>query len=234
MGAFVGFNTLNGQAFRSRIFDVDPAVNGTFANTDPTKAPEGVAGFNVHTIAISIPLTELAPPGRAAEFNAALASGKPSNTTLFGVWASASRRLSRFSCAPGQLHYAQLKIPTVPDSLKYGRVDILQVINLDNIPSPGTHSVPIENGRTGDVLRVDVAVPPAFPNGRSLSGPAVANGKEEDVTDIELSLLLAGLSLPISDGVGGPGDGRRLRPTFPYLATPFAGDAQGKGAAAKF
>src|SRR5689334_1100702 len=61
LGSFVGLNTLNGQPFRSRIYDVDPTQNGTFANTDPTKAPDGVSGFNVHTIALSIPLTELAP-----------------------------------------------------------------------------------------------------------------------------------------------------------------------------
>jgi hypothetical protein len=128
--------------------------------------------------------------------------------------------------------YAQLGVDTVPDSLKYGRVDILQVINLNDIPSTGAHSVDIENGRTGDVLRVDVAVPSAFPNGRPLSGPAVAAGKEEDVTDVELSLILTQLKTPVSDAVSGPGDGRKLLPYFPYLATPFAGDAEGKGAPA--
>ena len=39
--------------------------------------------------------------------------------------------------------------------------------------------------RTPHVLRVDVAMNPGFPNGRALSGPAVASGKEEDVTDVE-------------------------------------------------
>jgi hypothetical protein len=29
--------------------------------------------------------------------------------------------------------------------------------------------------------------------------------------------------------VSGPGDGRKLLPEFPYLATPFAGDSEGKG-----
>ena len=83
--------------------------------------------------------------------------------------------------------------------------------------------------RPGDVLRVDVAVPSSFPNGRPLSGEAVASGKEEDVTDVALSLVLTGLSSPVTDYVNGPGDGRRLLPTFPYLATPFAGDSEGKG-----
>ena len=301
LGAFVGLNTLNGQPFRSRIFDVDPNENGTFANTDPTKALDGVSGLNVHTIAISIPLTELAPKGKEAAFNAALAAGTASNTTLFGVWASASRRLTSFSCPPSLLSrcerggflfagpwrqvsrlglplineviigvqdkdkfnrttppndvnnfgayflnpilvrdveaiggYAQLGVDPVPDSLKFGRVDILQVVNLDNIPTMGAHSVPIENGRTGDVLRVDVAVPSGFPNGRPLSGDAVASGKEEDVTDVELSLVLTGLTSPVTDYVNGPGDGRKLLSYFPYLATPFAGDAEGKGKPAAF
>jgi hypothetical protein len=302
LGSFVGLNTLGGQLFRSRIYDVDPNQNGMFANTDPTKAPDGVAGLNVHAIALAIPLTELAPQGKEAAYNQAVASAMPSNTTLFGVWASASRRASRTLCAPGQAGtracpsgfqesgawrqvsrlglplineviigvqdkdkynrttpsndvnnfgayflnpilvrdveaiggYAQLGVATVPDTLKYGRVDILKVINLDDIPSAGAHSVQIANGRTGDVLRVDVAVPSSFPNGRPLSGPAVASGKEEDVTDIELSLVLTQLTSPVSDYVGGPGDGRKLVSYFPYLGTPFAGDAEGKGRPAAF
>ncbi len=301
LGAFVGLNELNGQPFRSRIYDVDPGANGTFANTDPTKAPDGVAGFNVQSIAISIPLSELSPKGKEAAFAAAVDAGTPSNLTTFGTWASASRRLVSYSCPPALLAqcqrggfitagpwrqvsrlglplineavigvqdkdkfnrttpvndvnnfgayflnpilvrdveaiggYAQLGVDPVPDSLKFGRVDILQVINLDNIPTAGAHSVPIENGRTGDVLRVDVAVPSGFPNGRSLSGEAVASGKEEDVTDIELSLILTGLTSPVSDYVSGPGDGRKLLAYFPYLATPFAGDSEGKGAPAAF
>jgi hypothetical protein len=298
LGSFVGLNTLNGQPFRSRVYDVDPSQNGTFANTDPTKAPDGVAGFNVHSIALSIPLTEL---NKTAAFNQAVAAGTPSNATLFGVWASASRRVTRTSCVKsiGQnlcllgfietgawrqvsrlglplinevvigvqdkdkynrsvpFHdvdnfgpyflnpilvrdveaiggYAQLGVATVPDTLKYGRVDILQVINLNDIPTAGAHNVEIANGRTGDVLRVDVAVPSSFPNGRSLSGRAVASGKEEDVTDVELSLILTQLASPVSDYVGGPGDGRKLSTTFPYLGTPFAGDSEGKGRPAAF
>ena len=130
--------------------------------------------------------------------------------------------------------YAQLGVATVPDELKFGRVDILQVINLNVVPAAGAHDVEIANGRTGDVLRVDVATPSAFPNGRPLSGPAVANGKEEDVTDIELSLILTQLKSPVSDYVGGPGDGRKLATYFPYLGSPFAGDIEGKGKPAAF
>lgn len=297
LGSFVGFNALNGQPFRSRLYDIDPTAHATFANTDPRKAPDGVAGLNVHSIALAIPLRELAPAGKRSEFEAALRAKRPSNATLFGVWASASRRALRLQCAPtlagtsacpSGFHdvgpwrqvsrlglplinevvigvqdkdqynrttpandvdnfgayflnpilvrdveavggYAQLGIDPVPDELKYGRVDILQVINLSDNPTPGAHQVPLTNGSTGDVLRVDVAIPSAFPNGRVLSGPVVASGKEEDVTDIELSLILTGLKAPVTDFVGGPGDGRRLLTTFPYLATPFAGDSENKG-----
>jgi hypothetical protein len=296
LGAIVGLNDLNGAPFRSKTYDKTGSA-GQFADTDPAKAPDSVAYTNCNTIAFRIPLSELMPDGSVPS--------APSNKSLFGVWASASRpavavlssrnagiktlsddgreytgawkQVSRLglplineviigvqdkdwfnSTTPvndvqnfGKYFlnpilvrdveaiggYAQLGVATVPDDFKYGRVDILQVINLNDIPSPAAHSVPIENGRTGDVLRVDVSGASAFPNGRALSGPAVAAGKEEDVTDIELLLVLAKLNPAfagkITDYVGGPGDGRRLLPTFPYMATPWAGDSEGKGSPAK-
>ena len=51
----------------------------------------------------------------------------------------------------------------------------------------------------------------------------MASGKEEDVTDVELSLILTQLKSPVSDYVGGPGDGRKLATYFPYLAYPTSG-----------
>ncbi len=292
LGAFVGLNALNGKPFRTKVFDVDPAATGTFANTDPKKALDGVAGLNVHTIALAIPLTELTLSGDEPEY------GKASNASLFGVWASASRRTAscydpngrglRRSDGPWKQvsrlglplineaviglqdkdsfnaqapsndvknfgayflnpiivrdieavgGYAQLGISTVPDDFKYGRVDILNVVNLKDIPAAGAHNVPIENGRTGDVLHVDIALDPdvvGFPNGRPLSGAKVASGKEEDITDVIFSLFLSKLTVPIPDGVGGPGDGRKLLTVFPYLAPPFAGDSEGRGKPAVF
>jgi hypothetical protein len=71
--------------------------------------------------------------------------------------------------------------------------------------------------------------------GRRLGVPVAAQraggGKRqgEDVTDVELSLILTQLGSPVSDDVGGPGDDRKLTTYFPYLGTPFAGDAEGKG-----
>lgn len=306
LGSIVGLNSLNGAPFRSKAYDKDPLGTGQFADTDPTKAPDGVAGTNVNTIAFSIPLSELMPDGKPVPTT-------PSNDSLYGVWASASRpAVSIFSFQNGNFNvrtgslsddgreysgaftqvsrlglplineviigvqdkdkfnrttpqndvnnfgkyllnpvlvrdveaiggYAQLGVQTVPDDFKYGRVDILDVVQLKDIPSKGAHNVPIENGRTGDVLRVDVAVTgagQAFPNGRALSGPSVASGKEEDVTDIALLLVLAKLDPSfagkITDYVGGPGDGRKLTQSFPYLGAPFAGDSEGKGSPAKF
>jgi hypothetical protein len=301
LGAIVGLNELNGAPFRSKAYDKSPTTASQFADTDPTKAPDAVAYTNCNTIAFRIPLTELMPDGQVP--------AEPSNKSLFGVWASASRpAVSVLSYRDGKIGtkklaladdgreytgawkqvsrlglplineviigvqdkdffnsttpfndvqnfgkyflnpilvrdveaiggYAQLGVAQVPDDFKYGRVDILKVINLDDIPKAGAHSVPIENGRTGDVLRVDVSGSSAFPNGRALSGPAVASGKEEDVTDIELLLVLAKLNPAfagkITDYVGGPGDGRKLLPKFPYMATPWAADSEGKGSPAK-
>ena len=301
LGAFVGFNELNGQPFRSQLLDVDPNANGQFANTDPTKAPDGVAGLNVDSIALALPLAEIAPDNDPG-FLAAVDAGQPSNQTLFGVWASASRQAARVICPPDQVGtvacptgsaatgpfrqvsriglplinevvigiqdkdkfnattpvddvnnfgvyflnpvlvrdveavggFAQLGVAEVPDDLKFGRVDILDVINLNVIPAAGSHNVEIANGRTGDVLRVDVALESAFPNGRPLSGNAVAAGKEEDVTDIELSLILTKLTAPVTDFVGGPGDNRKLLTEFPYIGLPFAGDVESKGSPATF
>lgn len=313
LGSFVGLNKLNGAPFRSRAYDANPQDSDVFATTDKAKVPDGVAGTNVNSIVIQIPLSELTDDGKVPAIGST-----PSNKTLFGVWASASRpaaqkivpliedesfvvglktgqvapladdgggrefcgawtqvsrlglplineviigiqdkdrfnrttpqndvkRFGAYFLNPVLVRdveaiggYAQLGVSSVPDDFKYGRADILQVVNLDNIPSAGAHSVPIANGRTGDVLRVDVAVESGFPNGRPLSGPAVASGKEEDVTDIALLLVLAKLNPAfagkITDYVDGPGDGRRLLPTFPYLGVPFAGDSEGKGAPSK-
>src|SRR5262249_25598194 len=67
--------------------------------------------------------------------------------------------------------YRTLGVPqSAVDSLKSNRVDILKVINLDDIPAKGCHHVPIAPGKTGDVLRVDVATDSKFPNGRRIGG----------------------------------------------------------------
>jgi hypothetical protein len=102
------------------------------------------------------------------------------------------------------------------------RTDILDAINLRNIPSPGAHDIPLS--ATGDVLRVDLATDSAFPNGRPIYG---GTNREADVTDILLSLILTRKTSGVSDGVGF-NDATYLTET-PWLALPWRGSDQGHG-----
>jgi hypothetical protein len=113
-------------------------------------------------------------------------------------------------------------------NLEKGRTDIVNAINL----GLSGHTVPITD--TGDVLRIDGSVPSAFPNGRPIHG---GTNKEDDVTDIVLSLVLT--SLAVAPGCGGPAahavgdcvdhnDATYLS-AIPYLALPWRGYDQGHG-----
>lgn len=119
----------------------------------------------------------------------------------------------------------------VPDAtvqkLKSGRVDILKTINLDDIPTPGAHSVPIEPGKTGDVLRVDLAIDSAFPNGRPIPGGKQPNMEQADVSDVLLTVIVAGGALPISDGV--QYNDKSYLNEFPWAALPWQGWSEGHG-----
>jgi hypothetical protein len=114
-------------------------------------------------------------------------------------------------------------------ALKANRADILDVINLKNIPTPDAHNIPLT--ATGDVLRVDLGIPSGFPNGRPLTPDT--NMEQADVTDVELGLLLTGLDpacLPgfngtVPDGVGA--NDKKFLPQFPYLAGPWEGFSDG-------
>ncbi len=117
--------------------------------------------------------------------------------------------------------YATLGIDPTP--FKSNRTDILDVINLKDIPTPGAHSIPLS--ATGDVLRLDMATDSAFPNGRPIV-PGT-NREQADVTDVILSLLLTKLQVPISDGVDN-NDATFLN-EFPFLALPWQGFDQGHG-----
>jgi hypothetical protein len=105
---------------------------------------------------------------------------------------------------------------------KDNRTDILDVINLKNIPAAGAHNIPLT--ATGDVLRVDLATDSSFPNGRPILG---GTNKESDVTDVLLSLILTGKTSGVSDGVNN-NDAVYLNES-PWLALPWRGSDQGHG-----
>lgn len=102
------------------------------------------------------------------------------------------------------------------NSLKCGRTDILDVINLKDIPSAGAHNVTA----TGDVLRVDLAIDSGFPNGRRLA---------TDVSDVLISLIVAG---DPAAGFGDNVDGNDVPflTEFPFVGVPHEGLAGGHGA----
>jgi hypothetical protein len=239
-------------------------------------AQDGVAGYNVHSIALEIPTTLLTadgyPPG-----------DRPGDATTIGVWASSSRRKVTVLREDGRARslgpwvqvsrlglplvneaiigyqdkdrynrshprddvknygayflnpivvrdaeavgiYAALGVPQATvDALKTNRTDVLDVINLKDVPTPGAHQVPLS--ATGDVLRVDLATDSAFPNGRPLVPGS--NREQADVTDVLLTLLLSKGTIPISDGVDA--NDKAFLPEFPFLALPWQGFDEGHG-----
>jgi hypothetical protein len=236
---------------------------------------DNVKGYNVHTIALEIPLD--VANGKAVTPGA-------SNAQTVGVWASASRRKSSILRKNGKhdifgpwMQVSRLGLPLIneaviglqdkddfnrtepkDDATNYGpyflnpvivrdaefagfynaggplemcpggvnqyksnRSDILTIITLNG---PLGHTI----NTVGDVLRVDLGTASQFPNGRKVNK---GTNTEEDVTDIELSLLLCGLNAPWQNGVpdGASTNDATYKTTFPYLAAPWEGSTQGKG-----
>lgn len=106
---------------------------------------------------------------------------------------------------------------------KSGRTDIIDAINLTNIPTPGAHSIPLDH--TGDVLRVDMAADSGFPNGRPIAGGT--NKEQADVTDVLLSLILTKQLSGVADGVNN--NDKVFLTETPWLALPWRGSDQGHG-----
>ena len=119
--------------------------------------------------------------------------------------------------------YAALGVDPTP--FKSNRTDIIDIINLTNIPSPNAHSIPLS--KTGDVLRLDMGVASGFPNGRPIPGGAAPDQEQADVTDVLLSVILAGGQLAISDGVDY--NDKEYLADFPYLPLPHRGFDEGHG-----
>lgn len=236
-------------------------------------AQDGLAGYNVHSIAFEIPVEHLTADGQRP-------GAEPGNDTLIGLWASSSRRAVETRSTDGAVELSgdwvqvsRLGLPLVneviigyqdkdrynrttpqddvqnfgpyflnpvlvrdaeavgiyerlgvdPAPFRTGRTDILDAINLKDVPTAGAHSVPLE--ATGDVLRLDLATPSSFPNGRPLV-PGEAR-EQADVTDVLLSLVLAKGQLQISDGVSR--NDKPFMTEFPFLALPWQGFDEGQG-----
>lgn len=256
------------------IFDLANITSGRKRPTD------GVAGFNVHSIALEIPTRELTGTGKAPEDGA-------SDEQTLGIWAAASRRkvtirrqgeslefgpwvqVSRLGLplinevviglqdkdkwnrsypsddlpnfAPYFLHpvlvrnaeavgiYKELGVDAdVVEFLKHGkngagRTDIIDAINLTNYPHEGAHSIET----IGDVLRVDLGIDSAFPNGRPLVGGAQKDQEQADVTDVLLTLLLSAGTIPVGDKVDR--NDKDFLSEMPFLPLPHQGFDEGHG-----
>lgn len=107
---------------------------------------------------------------------------------------------------------------TLPNSLLYNRTDIVDLINL----KASGHNIQT----VGDVLRVDLGLDASFPNGRPLPEVTGVN-QETDVTDILLSYLITEQTSGVSDGVDY--NDKNYLGSFPWLALPWQGYAQGHG-----
>ena len=128
--------------------------------------------------------------------------------------------------------YKALGIDEVPDSLKFNRVDILKTIDLDDIPFPGAHHVPIKPGHVGDVLRVDMAIDSSFPNGRPIIGGVDRNHEQADVSDVLLTLILLPDAKTVQIGDGVDYSAVQRRTAFPWIPVALQGLTQGHGAPA--
>ncbi len=128
--------------------------------------------------------------------------------------------------------YAALGVPAATvTTLKSNRVDILKTINLDDIPTAGAHHVPIEAGKTGDVLRVDLAINSGYPNGRPLAGgcggTTPCNKEQADVSDVLITVICSGGALPLGDGVDY--NDKNMLAEFPFAPLPWQGLTEGHG-----
>ena len=126
--------------------------------------------------------------------------------------------------------YAALGID--PTALKGPRTDIINAVNLGR-------PIPVANGFTGDVITLDAAIGTdipgvltgGFPNGRQLIGGAAPNKENRDVSDILISLIVAGDPL-IGAGDGVNSNDKDYLTVFPFVAAPHSGLNGGHGAPA--
>jgi|JI10StandDraft_1071094.scaffolds.fasta_scaffold87823_3 hypothetical protein len=122
--------------------------------------------------------------------------------------------------------YTALGVPQATvDSLKSNRLDIINTISLNPPVFPGRPEIPLSG--VGDVLRVDIATDSGFPNGRPIPGGAAPDMEQADVTDVLMTVVLAGGAIPLSDGV--QYNDKPFLTEFPFLAAPHEGRSGGHG-----
>jgi hypothetical protein len=104
---------------------------------------------------------------------------------------------------------------TDPTPFKQNRVDLIDIMNIGPIPSPGAHTIT----SVGDVLRVDIGDDSSFPDGRPFPSSS-SNAMPSDVPDLLYSLILTKLQSPVSDGVN-HNDANYLT-AFPFASLPWS------------
>jgi len=266
-------------------------LKNPFPGARTTACEDVFAGFNVFTLALEIPTSDLFPHG--IPHNGVL---RPNSTdSLLRIWFSVSRRekeiVDKTNVVTGYRYegsfrqvgrqalplfnaglvgtarqtlylrssprrdvtnfggdilfpvlvrnadalgiYAALGLPPATvDALKGPRGDIISAINLGR-------PIPIADGFTGDVITLDAAIGTdipglltgGFPNGRRLDGGPALNKEHRDVSDILISLIVAGNPL------AGAGDGvnsndKPYLTAFPFVPAPHSGLNGGHGAPA--
>jgi len=122
--------------------------------------------------------------------------------------------------------YTALQVPQATvDSLKSNRLDIINTISLNPPVFMNRPSIPLSG--VGDVLRVDIATDSGFPNGRPIPGGAHPDQEQADVTDVLMSVVLAGGTIALSDNV--QYNDKPFLSSFPFLAAPHEGFSGGHG-----
>ena len=118
--------------------------------------------------------------------------------------------------------YKALGVPaSAVASLRGPRLDIITAINLGR-------PIPVEDGSTGDVLTLDVALDSQFPNGRRMGGGTAPNRNQVNVNSVLISLIVAGdPAAGLAKGV--ETNDKDYLDRFPFLAPAHQGLFQGHG-----
>jgi hypothetical protein len=146
-----------------------------------------------------------------------------------GVYASSTpsedfSRLAAYALNPVIIRDAEAAQPGLfppgqPDNeKKFNRVDIFDLMMLKHVPSQNAHSLSIPSW--ADVLRLDMGVDSAWPNGRPIPGGSTASVLPQNVQDIMLNhLLYQNLAFDFQAGVT---NDRDFLGTMPWAPLPWS------------